>query len=310
MVRLILIVFALCATLVRADATPIFPSGLQTGLEPAHGLRTESGFAGFQDADRKVTVVIAELPLAAYEKLADTMFGKDPAGATHITRETFPFDSGIGFLQSGDGTENGATFRRWILVAKPVPAADQLLNFVAVINVTVPTAARDTYPEAVVRQMLSTVSFRPPPIEERLKLIPFQVSDFAGFRVLQVLPEGLILTDGPKDDVGSQPSMIVSIGRLTPAQADDRARFARDVLAQMPVRDLSMTSAEDQRIGGRPGYEIRAKGKDAKGEAVTVVQWVRFMGNGFLRFVGVSRTDQWDAMFNRFRTVRDATDLR
>jgi hypothetical protein len=310
MFRLVLIVFAICTTLAGARAAPVYPPGLQTGLEPVADLRAEPGFPGFQDRDRKVAVVIAELPVATYDKVADTMFGKDPPGATHVTRESFPFNSGIGFLQTGDGTENGAPFRRWILVAKPIHAAGELLNFVVVVNVTVPNAARDTYTEAVVRKMLFTVAFRPPPIDERLNLIPFEVGDFAGFRVMRVLPEGLILTDGPKDDVSSQASMIVSIGRVTPEQATDRARFARDLLALLPVGDLTMTAAEDQRIGGRPGYEIRARGKDEKGETLSVVQWVRFMGNGFLRFVGVSRSEQWDAMFNRFRTVRDATDMR
>lgn len=310
MLRTLIAVFLLIAGLAAGRAEPVFPQGLQTGLEPAGGLRAEPGFAGFQDSERKVSVVIAELPPGAYEKLADSMFGTNPPGATNVRRESFPFDSGVGYLHTADGSENGVAFRRWILIAKPVAATGELLDFVALVNVTVPQSAGGIYTDALVRQMLRTVSFRAPPIQERLKLIPFTVSDFAGFRVVQVLPQGLILTDGPDDDLGSQPSMIVSIGRLTPAQADDRARFSHDLLALMPVRDLAVTSAEDQRIGGRPGYEIRARGKDGHGEALSVVQWVRFTGNGFLRFVGVSRPDQWDAMFNRFRTVRDATDLR
>ena len=310
MLRLILFTVLFSLSDIAANAAAVFPQGLQTGLEPAGDLRAEPGFAGFQDKERNVTVVIAELPSAAYEKLADSMFGKDPAGASQVSRESFPFDSGVGYLHTAQGAENGVTFRRWILIAKPVPLPGELLNFVALVNVTVPQSASAVYSEAVVRKMLATVSFRPPPIDERLKLIPFTVGDLAGMRVLQVLPEGLILTDGPKDDVGSQPSMILSIGRMTPEQAADRARFARDLLALMPVRDLTMTSAEDQRIGGRPGFEIRARGKDAKGETLDVVQWVRFMGNGFLRFVGVSRPEQWDSMFNRFRTIRDSTDLR
>jgi len=310
MFRLILALLIYCASVVAGPAAPVFPQGLQTGLEPAGNLQAEAGFAGFRDHERKVSVVIAELPLGAYENVADTMFGKNPPGATHVARESFPFDSGIGYLYTAEGVEIGVAFRRWILVAKPVPVADELLKFVALVNVTVPQSASDVYTDAVVRKMLATVGFRPPPIKERLDLIPFTVSDFAGFRVLQVLPEGLILTDGPKDEVGDQPSMIVSIGRLAPEQSAERARFARDLLALLPVRDLNMTSGEDQRIGGRPGYEIRARGKDAQGKPISVVQWVRFTGNGFLRFVGVSHADQWDAMFNRFRTVRDATDLR
>lgn len=310
MVRALIAILLLFAGLGAAYAEPVFPQGLQTGLDPAGDLRAEAGFAGFQDPERKATVVIAEVPPGAYEKLADSMFGKDPSGASHVSRESFPFDNGIGYLHTADGSENGVAFRRWILIAKPVPTPGELLNFIALVNVTVPQSASRIYTDALVRKMLRTVSFRPPPVQERLKLIPFTVSDFAGFRVVQVLPQGLILTDGPDDDVSSQPSMIVSIGRATPEQSADRARFSRDLLALMPVRDLAVTSAEDQRIGGRPGFEIRARGKDAHGEPLSVVQWVRFTGNGFLRFVGVSRTEQWDAVFNRFRTVRDATDLR
>jgi len=37
---------------------------------------------------------------------------------------------------------------------------------------------------------------------------------------------------------------------------------------------------------------------------------VRFGSGGFLRIVGVGRKDDWDALFPRFRAVRDGIDLR
>ena len=154
-------------------------------------MRPQPGFAGFQDAERHVSVVIAELPTAAYERLAETLFGKDPPGATKVTRESFPFNSGIGYLHTARIVENGATIRRWVLIATPAATGDELIKFAVVINVMVPEAASDAYTEQAVRKMLASVSFRPPPIEERLGLIPFKLGDLAGFRVLQVLPEGL-----------------------------------------------------------------------------------------------------------------------
>jgi hypothetical protein len=63
------------------------------------------------------------------------------------------------------------------------------------------------------------------------------------------------------------------------------------------------------RIGGLPGYEIRAQAKGLNGAPVTLVQWVRFGSGGFLRIVGVGRQNDWDALFTRFRAVRDGIEL-
>jgi hypothetical protein len=40
------------------------------------------------------------------------------------------------------------------------------------------------------------------------------------------------------------------------------------------------------------------------------VQWVRFGSGGFLRIVGVGRSDAWDALFTRFRAVRDGIEMK
>jgi hypothetical protein len=41
-----------------------------------------------------------------------------------------------------------------------------------------------------------------------------------------------------------------------------------------------------------------------------MVQWLRFGSNGYLRVIGVSRTDKWDQSFSRFRAVRDGIEAR
>jgi hypothetical protein len=104
--------------------------------------------------------------------------------------------------------------------------------------------------------------------------------------------------------------MIVSVERGGPPTPEDRARFARDLLATAPVRDLSFQSAESMRINGGPGYEVRAQAKGPGGEAVSLVQWLRFGNSGFLRVIGVSRTEDWNELFTRFRAVRDGIAQR
>ena len=133
----------------------------------------------------------------------------------------------------------------------------------------------------------------------------------SGFRVVKVLPAGaVILTEGPSDFIDNQPYVTVSIGTGSPEQADERAKFARNLLSSTPMRDLSLRSADAMRIGGAPGFEIRAQAKGPDNEILTVVQWVRFGSGGYLRIVGVCRQENWDALFTRFRAVRDGIDRR
>lgn len=309
--RLVVVVFAVCVAALSSAlaAGPIFPPGSRVGLEPAGDLRLSQRFPGFEDPDRHVAVVIFDLPAAAYDQLSRSAFNANQQGMTGLTRENFSFANGVGVLVSAQAQENGAVGYRWFLVAAAAPAA--AADLAMLIRVEVPETARSVYSDAAVRQMLASVSFRTVPTEELLGLLPFKLSDLAGLRVMKVVPDGVIAIDGPGDDMSKQPYAIVTIGRGAPDNADDRNRFARDLLTTAPLRDLQVTSVDAMRIGGWPGIEIRGQGNGLKGEPVKLVQWVRFGGaNGFLRIVAVAGKDQWDAMFNRFRALRDGVDLR
>ena len=288
-------------------AEPVFPPGIRIGLEPPGDLKPSTRFPGFEDIDRKVAVTILDLPASAYAELEQATQTKNQRGLMDVKREDFSFRSGAGTLISARAQLNDVKLHKWILLANA--AADK--DLAVLVNVEVPDAALAVYSDAVIRQALASVTFRPMPIQEQLGLLPFKVSQLAGFRVVKVLAAGaVIMTEGPSDDIRKQPYMTVTIGRGAPEQADDRARFARDLLSSAPLRDLSVQSAEAMRIGGLPGYEIRAQAKGLNDEPLSLVQWVRFGGGGFLRIVGVGRKDDWDALFTRFRAVRDGINPR
>jgi hypothetical protein len=307
--RLLACLVAACAAFAllapAALAEPLFPRGSRVGLEPPGNLKPSSRFAGFEDADRKVAISILDLPGADYAELERAANAKSQAGFGEIKREEFTFQSGKGLLITGRVKVAGAMLRKWALLAT---AADQDLT--TLINVEVPEAALNVYPEAAVRKALASVTFRPPPIQEQLGLLPFKLGDLAGFRVTKVFPGGAVLVDGAGEDLSKQPCVIVSVGRGAPEQADDRARFARDLLSSAPLRDLQLRSADAMRINGAPGYEIRAQAQGPQGEPVMVAQWLRFAGDGFVRVVGIGRQQDWDALFTRFRAVRDGIELR
>jgi hypothetical protein len=288
-------------------AEPVFPPGLRIGLEPPGDLKPSTRFPGFEDFDRKVAVTIFDLPASAYPELEQAAQAKDQHGLTDVKQEDFSFRSGAGTLIIARGQINDVKLHKWILLATTVTDKD----LAVLVSVEVPDAVLAVYSDAVIRQALASVTFRPMPIQEQLGLLPFKVNQLAGFRVVKVLATGaVIMTEGPSDDIRTQPYMTVSIGSGSPEQADDRARFARDLLSSAPLRDLSVQSAEPMRIGGLPGFEIRAQAKGPNDEPLSLVQWVRFGGGGFLRIVGVGRKDDWNALFTRFRAVRDGIERR
>ena len=294
-----------------ASAAPVFPTGLRIGLETPSGLVVSRRFPGFEDPDHKVLVAIFELPGAAYEQIMQAGFDKQTSGMTNVTKSDFALAGGSGYLVTGETKGNDHGEHRWFLMARP-NGGDKGTPVTGLVRVDVPDAARQVYSDTVVRKMLASVDFRPTPTQELLGLLPFKLDNLAGFRVARVLPGGAILTDGPSDEIGKakQPYIIVSVGRGGPSDPALRGNFARDMLHSGPLSDLTVTSSDTIRIGRAPAYELRAKAQDPTGQAVTVVQWLRFATGGYMRIIGVAPTDNWDKVFNRFRAVRDGVASR
>lgn len=300
---------ALALAAAPASAEPQFPPGIRIGLEPQGDLVLSKQFPGFEDPARKVAIAILDLPARAYEDIERSAFGKDQTGLADLKRESFPFASGVGFLISGKGEDQGVKLHKWFLLA--TAAGTEVKDLAVLINVQVPEAATTIYTDAMIRKMLATVTFRPAPVNEQLGMLPFKVNELSGFRVLQVLPQGgVVLIDGPGDDMSTTTYVVISIGAGAPETPDERGKFARELLSSAPLRGVSITAAEPMRIGGMQGNEIRAQAQGLNGEPVNLVQWVRFGSGGFLRVIGVGRTDGWDAMFTRLRAVRDGIATR
>ncbi|HET7804522.1 MAG TPA: hypothetical protein VFL53_09790 [Pseudolabrys sp.] len=292
-----------------AGSEPAYPPGSRIGLEVPGDLKPSTRIPGFEDIERKVSIAILDLPASAYLELETAAFTRLPQDLQQAKRESFPFDSGIGFLITGFVQKDGTTLHRWSFLAQAVGST--VHDLTALINVEVPENALSVYSDAVVRKALASVTFRPAPIKEQLSLLPFRFGNLAGFEVVQVMPTGtVVLADKADEKAVSRPVMIVSVGRGGPADSSDRGRFARDLVATAPVRELSIKSAEPMRINNAAGHEIRAEGKDPTGQPLSLVQWLRFGSGGYLRIVGAGPSNEWDQMFGRFRAVRDGIDMR
>lgn len=310
-----LAVLAALALVSPATAAPAFPTGLRVGLELPSGLVPSRRFPGFEDPRHRVLVAIFQLPGQAYEHILKAGFDKQTHGMTDVSKADFAVAGGEGHLVSGHTKINDKKAHRWFLLARPRADGkdnDKEPGVSSLIRVDVPDDARDVYSDAIVRRMLASVDFRPPPIKEQLGLLPFELKELAGFRIAKVVPGGAILTDGPSDELGKakQPYVIVSVGRGGPRDPALRGNFARDVLRSGPLTDVRVTSADTIRIGRARAYELRATAKDPAGDTVKAVQWLRFGTGGYMRIIGVTPEDGWDELFNRFRAVRDGVAAR
>jgi hypothetical protein len=303
--RLLIAVALLAAAVGRASAAdPVFPAGVRVGMTPLMGLVQAKTFVGFESEDGGVKVLVAELPAQAYNEVM-TAFKANPAGMGGIKPESIETAAGLAYYTAESAKVGASNVRRYSMIL-------QGGTFSGYVAVQIPENAAKIYSDDAVRQMFASAVIRPQvPVEEQLGLMPFKIGDFSDFKNIRTLAPGaaIILADGDETTgFEAAPFMVIGVIGSTPAQPDDRGRFAQEVATTIPgVRDARITMSEPLRIEGLAGYETRIdaiSGKD--NTAVTVVQWLRFGDQNSLRIIGSAPREQWAKAFPRFRAVRDA----
>jgi hypothetical protein len=291
-------------------AEVVYPPGSRLGIVPPSGMVTSNNFFGFEDPNTNAAIILAALPTEAYAELEKTISAEAlrRQGVTLEKREVMSLSTGKAFLVIGRQEIEKTKVRKWILIGSS-PA------LTALVTVQIPETVKNLYSDAAIRETLATLAIRSTvPVEEQLSLLPFKIDELAGFRVGGVVPgRAVVLSDAPADTpVQPQPHIFVSVAPGGPAQTSDRDAFARDVFAAIPnVKDVRVITSEPLRIIGQPGHQILAQARDPGGTAsLTVVQWLRFGGGGYLQLVGIARADAWQEAYPRFRAVRDGIEPR
>jgi hypothetical protein len=285
-------------------ADPVYPLGIRVGLTPLIGLVPAKTFVGFETEDQGVKVLLAELPAAAYGEV-ESAFKATPQGSGGVKPESMETAAGKAYYTIEDGSDDGKAVRRYSMIL-PGP------TFSGYVAVQVPENATKIYTDDAIRQMFaSAVVRRQVPVDEQLSTMPFKVGELSDFKQVRTLAPGaaIILADNTEEaGFESAPFMVIGIMGSAPAQPDDRGRFAQQAATMIPgVRDARITMSEPVRIDGVPGYETRIDATSGKDNTpVTVVQWLRFGGNGSsLRIIASAPRDEWPKAFPRFRAVRD-----
>jgi hypothetical protein len=305
------LIFSLTALTPAFAVDPVYPPGLRMGIVPIEGLAVSRTFPGFETEDHSVKVLIAELPIAAYNEVQNAFKTSSFPGSANAARpESLQTGSGEGFYTVETAREGAETVRRFSMIISGG-------SFSGYVAAQVSESARTAFSDDAMRQMFaSTVVRKEVPLDEQLGLLPFKVTELGGFRNVRTLPPGgaVLLADGD-DETGVEAAPYVVISPVTsgPAQPEDRGRFAQQAAGQIPgLRDGRLTMSEPLRIGGSPGYETRVEGTSGKANTpVTVVQWLRFgSGSNVLRIIASTPRDDWSKAFPRFRAVRDGIQPR
>ena len=289
-------------------ADTIFPPGVRVGMTPLVGLVPAKTFAGFETEDQGVKVLVTELPAEAYGEVMNA-FKANPAGAGGIKPESIETATGVAYYTAESARDGATNVRRYSMI---LPGG----TFSGYVAVQVPENATRIYTDDAVRQMFASAVIRKDvPVEEKLGLMPFKISELGDFKNIRTLAVGaaIILADGDEaTGFEAAPFMVIGVIGSSPAQPEDRGRFAQQVATTIPgVRDARITMSEPMRIDGMAGYETRIDATSGKDNtAVTVVQWLRFGGPNSLRIIGSAPRDQWAKAFPRFRAVRDGIQPR
>ena len=300
-----LLVTAVCPAF-AADA--IFPPGVRVGMTPLVGLVRAKSFVGFETEDQGVKVLVTELPAEAYGEVMNA-FKANPAGTGGIKPESIETSAGVAYYTAETARDGATSVRRYSMI---LPGG----TFSGYVAVQVPENAVKIYTDEAVRQMFASAVIRKEvPVEEQLGLMPFRIGELGDFKNVRTLAPGaaVILADGD-ETTGFEvaPFMVIGMIGATPAQPDDRGRFAQQAATTIPgVRDARITMSEPIRIDGMPGYETRIDATSGKDNtSVSVVQWLKFGSQNSLRIIGSAPREQWPKSFPRFRAVRDGIQPR
>lgn len=294
-----------------ASAQAVFPNQGSVGLTPPPGMTEVAGVAGFEDRAAKASILLVEVPPAVFESVVST-FATDALQKQGVTveqrRDIDLANGGKGVLLTGYQSVGAIALKKWILLAGGKDMA-------GIVTVQFPEAASATYTDAVVEAALRSVTFRPPPTQdEMLARLPFTIANLEGYRVLKVLGgTAVLLTKAPvaTQEGEGHPFFIAGVA-MGEIRDDDRDSIAKRAIATVPgVRNLQIERGGPLRIGGQAGFELVAKGEDARtGKPVKVAQWMRFGRTSYLRMIGVAPAETFDADFDGMRGLRDGIELR
>jgi hypothetical protein len=288
----------------------IFPPGYSVGLTPPEGMLPAGDFVGFENQGAGAAITLYDLPAEAFDRISEdfTIESLVEQGIREPERSEVSIEGArSAFLITGEQQERGIELRRWILIA----GTDER----AALVVGEMVAGNPRYDDAAMRDALLTLTFRDrPSAAERAALLPFRIGDRADFNFVDApMDHALVLTDGEGDTIAdpTQPIVIVAAIPGDIPAPDIRDNYARgSLLAVQGLQDIRIERAETFRQRNDDWHEIVATARDPSGNALVVMQTIRFSRQGQFRMLATVSLEDREELMPRFRRIVDSVEPR
>ncbi len=270
--------------------TPQAVRGTTVSMTPPPGFSPASEFSGFASADGRSSLMVTELPIEAYDKVAG-MFSDlgtaraalAPRGITVSALDQVTSAAGRIPLVSATQTLKGEAIKKWLTVVKGEKT----------VLITLQAPEGSKLNAAAVKQSLATLHLgREPSLAEKVAVLPFSVAATAPFRVVNTIAgSGVIMTAGERDvdPEGTQPLIVVASQLSAPIAADQRPQAGRALLGT--THGLENATVDGERsvpFAGADGQLLT--GTTADGRRFS--QYLAFDAQGrFIRLVAIVPTD-------------------
>ncbi len=298
--RLCVLLAILVALAGSAHAELVQPPGSALALDPPDGFSLAAGFTGYEDAARGASIVLAELPAAAYATLEAGLTAEALAARSLrlLAREPFASGLGDGLLLTATQRHLGSEVGKWMLL---VPAE----RFTALVTVTAVPGAGRAVSDAEVRTALATLTAVAP--SDPAAALPFTFTETANLRLARTLAgsSAMFTAGGVPAAPGTAPVLIVaaSLGDL-PSSTQKQALATSLLHSVRGFGKLEIDAAADVPLGDGIAAELRAHGTDERtGRPVALVQWLIVGGKGYVRVLGIAAPQAMPAILPEFAAL-------
>lgn len=281
------------------------PNG-RLGLDLPPGFTPATQFPGFENLQTGATFLLVERPREAWARLRGSFTDTNlkAQGIDVKTRENLKVGDSDAVLLIGTQTVGPETIQKWILIVGD-------MTVTPLVTFQVPPLGASQYTPEEVRKALLSLQIRPEvTMAEQVAALPFDIGDISGFHVDRTMEgKAAILAPDPSDTPLELPPVFVVVAmsdRIPPGEAAND--FAKQGLLTLSgTDDIEIDSSKAMDFNGAQGHEIVAHGVDRQtAKNILIVQWLRPLPDGMLRYVGIGPVDAKDILIPNFTRLRDA----
>jgi hypothetical protein len=275
----------------RAGEAPTFPPGSGVGLVPPAGFTVSPDFTGFADREAVASIVVSEMPKAAYDELVagftkDRLAaqGMELLGPCEAVRTLF-----VSNCYRVSQEANGYLFQKWLLVAR-------LGKITALVVATLPDVvlAEGVYDAEGIEAALSSVAYSQDQAGDPRDALPFTIEEGSLLAYQRTLGGSAALFSG-EATAGDPPPVLIVAASLGPsAQARD-VEFGRQAFHTIgTLVETRVVEESPLAVGALAGHLFEGTGKDEQsGQALFVLQAVLVDGQDkYYRLVGLAPAAQ------------------